>query len=203
MKVTPKPCKGITKETKGLGCGIVQFERVHGLGRKCGCYRDWLLNTDVGRAKLKRSELVASKPRLDFEKAEREYNDEKKITALKTNTQMQLHKYIRERDKGKSCISCGVSWRPNFEAGHFYKAETYSGLKFDPDNIHGQCKECNNYNNGNESGYRVGLINRYGKAFVDELDRKAVEYNQSNFKWEIDYLESIKSNINQLKALLK
>lgn len=46
-----KPCKG-TGIAKGYGCGVKTYHRIYGLGKMCGCYSGWLLNTDAGKLKL-------------------------------------------------------------------------------------------------------------------------------------------------------
>src|SRR5690606_12394957 len=142
IQTKSKPCKG-NGIAKGYGCGKPTLHRVYGLGKMC-CYSDWLLNSEQGKIKLQKSILKASKPRLDFEKASRAEKEQNTLKNLLTNIRMQLHAYIRNRDKGKNCISCGVIWNDKFEAGHFYKAELYSNLKFDKYNINGQCFRCNN-----------------------------------------------------------
>lgn len=200
IEAKKKKCKG-TGQAKGYGCGQLTFHRVYGLC-KMKCYPDWLLNSDAGKAKLQKSILKASKPRLELEKAKTARKEQNTLKSLLTNVRMQLHAYIRQRDKGKPCISCGGQWNDTFQAGHFYKAELYSNLKFDKDNIHSQCQGCNLFNEGNESGYRVGLINRYGKEFVDALDKKAQSYKKESFKWDIEELKKIKSNIQTLKKQL-
>lgn len=195
-----KKCKG-TGQASGYGCGQLTFHRVYGLC-KMKCYPEWLLNSDAGKVKLQKSILKASKPRLELEKAKTIRKEHNSLKSLLTNVSIQLHRYIRKRDEYKPCISCSVQWNDTFQAGHFYKAELYSNLKFDKDNIHGQCVRCNNFLEGNESGYRVGLINRYGKEFVDALDKKAQSYKKESFKWDIEHLKKIKTEIQTLKNKL-
>ncbi|MCP4087026.1 MAG: hypothetical protein GY745_18535, partial [Actinomycetia bacterium] len=92
----------------------------------------------------------------------------------------------------------------DFHAGHFYKAELFSTLKLDETNIHGQCEGCNNFNDGNESGYRVGLINRYSKGYVDLLDSKALLDKKQDFKWNRETLKEIrKYYLDKTKELQK
>lgn len=195
-----KKCKG-TGQASGFGCGQLTIHRVYGLC-KMKCYPDWLLNSDAGKVKLQKSILKATKPRIDLEIAKNTRKEQNTLKSLLINVRMQLHSYIRERDKQKPCISCGGQWNDTFQAGHFYKAELYSNLKFDKDNIHGQCQGCNLFNDGNESGFRVGLINRYGKEFLDSLDVKAQEYKKESFKWDIEELKRIKKEVQILNKKL-
>jgi hypothetical protein len=38
------------------------------------------------------------------------------------------------------------------------------------DNVHGQCKHCNNYLGGNVLAYRKGLIERIGLTRVEQIE---------------------------------
>lgn len=202
IQVKEKPCKGITAETKGLGCGKLMpaSYRVHGLGKMCGCYSDWLLNTEAGRIKLEKATLKATKPRKELEEARKEKKQRQRLPALLESTKQAVHKYIRARDKGKPCISCGTPWHSDFQAGHCYKAELYSTLKFDFDNIHGQCVKCNIRKEGNESAYHIHLPDRIGKQRYERLKKRAALDNQTSHKWEREKLLKIKT---QAKTLYK
>ena len=188
-----KRCKG-TGKAKGFGCGselpynerngLKSYKAKYGLGYDCGCFNNWLINSKEGKSILNSTISKVSKPRLDLEKAEIEHKSKKSLSYLIQNTVNICHEYIRERDKNKPCISCGEPWHSGFHAGHFYKAELYSTLKFDENNINGQCQGCNNFNDGNESGYRVGLIKRYSKGYIDLLDSKALLEKKERFKWD-------------------
>ena len=65
----------------------------------------------------------------------------KNTKQLKDKLVKLFHKFIRERDKDKPCISCGQY--TTLQAGHFYSGGHYSALRFDEDNVHGQCLRCN------------------------------------------------------------
>jgi len=90
-----------------------------------------------------------------------------------------FQKWIRERDKNQPCISCGIITTKLWDAGHYLKAEVFSGLIFDEDNVHKQCRKCNRYLSGNEVQYRLGLIERIGEDRVKALESKA---NQKRLK---------------------
>ncbi len=96
------------------------------------------------------------------------------------------------RDKGKPCISCGTPWHQDFQAGHFYKAELFSTIKFHELNIHGQCVQCNIRKEGNESEYRVNLPQRIGKENFDHLNHLAVIDKKTDFKWDRETLLEIR-----------
>lgn len=120
------------------------------------------------------------------------------------NTRIYVHAFIHLRDKGKKCITCPRIDDGNFDAGHFYKAELYSTLKYDLDNIHLQCKYCNQYLEGNLNEYAIMLPQRIGKAPVERLKQLSQSYNRSTFKWDREQLKQIRSNVKELrKELLK
>lgn len=193
-----KKCSGLGV-AKGLGCGIPTLHRVYGLGKMCGCYSDFLLKTEPGKLIMQKAMLKASKPRLEVEKnntemqqAEKFKKDRDKLNYLLVNVRNECHKFIRKRDEFKPCISCGVAYDTTFQAGHFFKAELFSNLKFNENNIHGQCKKCNLFNDGNESGYRVGLMQRYGNEYLSELNAMAGDYKKNTFVWDREELEEIR-----------
>ena len=147
-------------------------------------------------AAQKREEKEA-KNKKDLDQARKEKKDKQSLQYLKTNVTAICHQYIRERDKGKPCVSCGAKWNKNFQAGHFKKAELYSNLKYDENNIHGQCRVCNLRKDGNEAGYRIGLEKRYTKEYVENLDQLASEYKKESFKWDREYLKEIREYYKQ------
>lgn len=92
------------------------------------------------------------------------------IPELTKKAQAAFNCYIRLRDRGRPCISCGAPWKDNFQACHYVPAGRSNKLRFDEDNVHGGCVRCNLYESGNIRGYRIGLIERIGQARVEELD---------------------------------
>jgi|SRR3569623_153224 len=86
-----------------------------------------------------------------------------------------LHAYIRARDEGKSCISCETVLIKlgrvggDYDAGHFRSVGSAKHLEFVENNIHGQCKHCNDRLGGNHAEYEKGLVRRYGQEFVDAI----------------------------------
>ena len=43
-------------------------------------------------------------------------------------------------------------------------------LRFDEINCNAQCRSCNRFDEGNMSGYRQGLIQKYGEKTVENLE---------------------------------
>lgn len=202
IKPKEKPCKGTTAETKNLGCGKPTLHRVYGLGKMCGCYSDWLLNSEAGQIKLQKSILKVSKPRLELEQAERQHKEKKGIAGALLITKTVVHAYVRKRDKGKNCISCGCNWNDSFQCGHFYPAGSFETLKFNLDNTHGQCQKCNLYDSGNFENYALNLPNRIGVERYNELVRLASIDKQFSKVWNLQNLKEIRDNVKELSKLL-
>ena len=119
------------------------------------------------------------------------------------NTRIQTHSFIHLRDQGNNCISCPKINDGTFDAGHYFKAELYSSLKFNPDNIHLQCRKCNRYMEGNLNAYSIALKKKLGKTKFKELNDLSEAYLQSNFKWDRDELKQLRIKIRELKKQLK
>ena len=71
-----------------------------------------------------------------------------------------------------TCISCNKS-DAKWDAGHYLKAEIYTKLIFNEDNVHKQCSYCNLQLAGNLIEYRKGLIKRIGVKRVEDLEDMA------------------------------
>lgn len=114
-------------------------------------------------------------------------------------TQAVFNTFIRLRDKGLPCISCG---RGQVEhASHYYSAGKYSHLRFNEDNVHGACMRCNYFLHGNLIPYRKNLEIKIGAERLMLLDGIA---ERRVHKWSILELQTIrdeyKAKIKQSKA---
>lgn len=202
MNPKPKPCKGIGRAKGFKGCGQVTPYRQYGLCPSCRA--EWLLTTDDGKLVLERATLKATKARRELEQAEKEHNERKSLPNLLQQTKNAVHRYVRARDQGKPCISCGTPWRSNFQAGHCYKAELFSTLKYDyKRNIHGQCEQCNIRKRGNESNYHLRLPDRIGQEAYDQLREDAKRDKHPDFKWDREELKQIIKTVQTLYKNLK
>lgn len=202
-----KRCKGSGK-TSGYGCaailpfttksnGIRSYKHKHGLGIDCRCWNKFLLESPEGLSILKKTTLQVTKETRDLESFKQKEKDNKSLGWLIKNTVNTCHKYIRLRDQGKPCISCGEPYNSRHQAGHFYKAELFSSLKFNEFNISNQCVGCNIHKEGNESQYRVNLPKRIGKEQYDKLNELAAEDKIKTHKWDRETLKQIRSYYQQ------
>lgn len=109
------------------------------------------------------------------------------LPKLLEKTQKVVNFYIRKRDEGLPCISCG-SMNAN-QAGHFFTVKGFSALRFNEWNINIQCAGCNMFKHGNQAMYRIGLVEKIGESAVKELEDIAV--NNRVKKWSRFELEEI------------
>ena len=86
--------------------------------------------------------------------------------------QVVFNTYIRKRDAGKKCISCGCVIIGNGHASHFWSVGAYPNLRFDEDNVHLACISCNLHKHGNINEYALRLPERIGQQRFDELNKR-------------------------------
>ncbi len=130
-----------------------------------------------------------------------------KLEAMRTKPQLvkvaqtAFNAFVRARDADKSCISCGKppSTETNqTDAGHFRSVGSAPHMRFVEDNIHGQCKHCNQYLAGNVLAYRKGLIERIGLERVEQI-----ESDQTVRKYTKEGLQEIAKHYNAETRRLK
>lgn len=138
-----------------------------------------------------RKDMEAKKQRKDLR--QRKLNLET-ITQKVLRVQKVVNLYIRKRDAGKPCISCGKKLGGKFDAGHYYNANNHWSIRFDTANIHGQCVKCNRDLHGNLIEYRKRLIQRIGQSELDRLDRVCHNIR----KFTKDELETIMTDFKKM-----
>jgi hypothetical protein len=99
-------------------------------------------------------------------------SDSRSLIELRNLARVNFQIYIRQRDKDLPCISCNKS-DAKWDAGHYLKAEIYTKLIFNEDNVHKQCSYCNLQLAGNLIEYRKNLVKRIGINKVQELEDMA------------------------------
>ncbi len=122
-------------------------------------------------------EKAEAKLKKEQHQKEREAKDKLKIRKLavkplsyfKQQAQTAFNSYIRQRDAGNSCISCGRNTGAKMNAGHYRTVGANPELRFDEDNCHLQCEHCNSYRSGNIEEYTPNLIEKIGQERFDRL----------------------------------
>lgn len=116
------------------------------------------------------------------------------LSKLKAKVQVVFNKYIRLRDSGGGffeCIACGITKSTDvMNAGHFYAVKGYDGIRFDEDNVNGECASCNCWDQSHLIGYAIRLEVKLCTDGLQALHDRAAEYKKdANFKWNRAELE--------------
>lgn len=82
------------------------------------------------------------------------------------DTQTAFNAWVRERDAGLPCVSCGRHHDGQYHSGHYRTVGANPELRFEPLNAWKQCAPCNNHLSGNLINYRVSLLQRIGEGKV-------------------------------------
>ena len=173
------------KKCKAKGCGVV-FSPARPM--QCVCSP----NCAALLARAKKEQADAKKAR------DQRRQDKAKREKLKTRSdwmkeaQREFNRFIRLRDSGKPCVCCGSHLGDGdvggaFDCGHYRSVGSAPHLRFDERNAHAQRKQCNRYGSGRAVDYRIGLVARYGLAFVEGLER-----DQSPKHYTIEDLKHIR-----------
>lgn len=144
---------------------------------------------------------------LNYKKQVEKALNKKSLATLKAELQKVFNEYIRLRDTryDKSttyfvCISCNNP-KPVTEmnAGHYWPVGGNESIRYDEDNVHGQCIYCNHFKHGNEKGYMPNLIKKIGQDRFDLLGIK--RHNRSKMMaFEVELLiQEYKEKIKRLR----
>lgn len=130
--------------------------------------------------KADRKEIRLRKEKL---KTKRDYTKE---------AQIAWNFYVRMRDLGKPCVSCGSmpdqKYGGTMDCSHYRSVGAAPHLRFHLHNAASACVKCNRYLAGNVVELRRGLIERIGLEKVE-----AIEANNETRKYSIEYLKRIKA----------
>ena len=131
------------------------------------------------------------------ERAERKARIDKitPIRVWKREAQLAVNAFVRARDEGLPCISCGRHHEGQYQAGHYLSRGANPELALEPRNIHRQCVPCNLWKSGNQALFRAGLVLRYGEEYVQWLEGYHPPKHYS--------VEDLKAIRNEYRAKLK
>lgn len=173
---------------------------------------------DEGKKAIKR-ERKSRELKVKREAIENRKLDKQRLMELKPTSywmkraQREFNKYIRLRDSGLPCISCGAppelieskqGWKVGgaWDAGHYLSVGSHPNLRFEELNVHRQCKSCNggagNYSRKNwqtTQDYRDQLIKRIGLSSVEwlESNHEPKRYRKADYQAvEAKYKDKIK-----------
>lgn len=149
---------------KRCPCCKNTFIPLRSMQKVCGplCAAAWATKlADQKAARVRRDERKSLRDRLEKAKT--------RGTHLR-ELQAAFNAWIRARDAGQPCISCGRFHQGQWHAGHYCSVGSEPALRFEPDNVHLQCAPCNTHLSGNLIAYRVNLIKKIGADRVDWLE---------------------------------
>jgi hypothetical protein len=162
------------------------------------CIAPW---ADAQAEKAKRAEAKMARAAAKVERAEtRRRKDAIKSKAdWAREAQTAFNAWIRARDEGLPCISCGRHHQGQWHAGHYLSTGARPELRYTESNVHRQCAPCNTHLSGNAVLYRIGLIERIGLQAVEWL-----EGPHELPKWTADDYRAIRDTYKQkLKEMKK
>lgn len=125
--------------------------------------------------------------------------DVKPLSYWMKRAQTAFNAWVRARDAGQPCISCGRHHQGQYHAGHYRPAGSNPDLRFEPDNCHLQCMPCNSHLSGNLTAYRPALIAKIGMDRVEWLEGP---HEQKRYRRE-DYQaieDEYKTKLKELKS---
>ena len=173
------------------------------------CIEPWAAAQE---AKAQRTQAKAQRMAAKVERAEtkRRLRELRPIREFLAEAQAAFNAWVRARDEGLPCISCGDHHPPElgpggaWDAGHFLSRGAHPEKRFMEDNVHRQCKVCNGGSAKNPAKaltvsqrYAIELQRRIGP----ERYAKVLEPIQVT-KWTREQLTEITSTYRaKLKAL--
>ena len=140
------------------------------------------------------------------QKKSKAWNERKRILKDELTTvqdlmkvaQQVFNKYIRLRDEGNLCISCGKIPKKG-NAGHMYSAGGYFNVRFDERNVHLQCEYCNSFLSGNLLPYRENLLAKLGYEEFERLSVDAMKTRKFTREELKEIIEIYKQKIKDFK----
>jgi len=116
-------------------------------------------------------ELTKNQKKKEFKQETRKLKEKiKSRSDWMREAQIATNRYIRARDAGKPCISCGRNSGAKMNAGHYRSVGSCPELRFNELNIHLQCEHCNSYLSGNAIEYRKNLSELIGDDLLEYLE---------------------------------
>lgn len=142
-----------------------------------------LIAAEKSKKKREQSERRGTKAKLDKLKTRSQYMKE---------AQVAWNFYVRMRDLGRPCASCGAmpeqKYGGTMDCSHYRSVGAAPHLRFHLHNAAAACVKCNRHLSGNIAALRVGMIERIGIEKVE-----AIECNNETRKFDIEYLKRIKT----------
>ena len=109
---------------------------------------------------------------------------QKTVAKLREEAAVLLQKLVRMKAADEnglaSCVTCGKRQHyKEMDGGHFISRK-WTATKLVEENIHPQCKGCNQYASGKYDDYALYMVDTYGIEMVRELNDKKRELCKQN-----------------------
>ena len=111
----------------------------------------------------------------------------KSIPVLLKLADKKFNAFIRYRDENMPCISCNE--HNPLQAGHFFSKNITPRLRYNEDNVHGECLKCNYFNENHLINYQVNLETKIGTERLNKL--REIAENKTPYKWDKEFLIDI------------
>jgi len=131
------------------------------------------LSTNRCEVCLKTAEALKNLASIKKEKKIKQKEDLLTLQDYLKMTQQVFNKFIRQRDEGKPCFSCGKKINGVVHASHYYNANNHYNVRFDENNVFSCCYKCNVQLSGNLIEYGINLEKYIGKDEFMILREKA------------------------------
>lgn len=151
---------------KNTNCKI-EFERIRPLQNVCStkCAIEYSKQLKLKRwAKEKRTKLPELYPR----KYKGYLQDEINKLARKIDSKL-LHNTCMDCDK----TLIGIK---QVDGAHFTSVGSNPTIRYNLHNIHSARSDCNSYSDTHHEGYKEGIIKRYGKPYLNQIEGLKLKY---------------------------
>ena len=109
---------------------------------------------------------------------------QKTVAKLKEEAAVLLQKLVRMKAADEnglaSCVTCGKRQHYKEMDGGNFISRKWTATKLVEENIHPQCKGCNQYASGRHDDYSLYMVDTYGIEMVRELNDKKRELCKQN-----------------------
>jgi hypothetical protein len=147
---------------------------------------------------MKRLKAAAKREQEERQKTRAQLLDLKPLHYWAKRAEKHCNAFIRTRDAGDPCISCGTYDAPEWHAGHCYTVAARPDIRYHEDNIHLQCGSCNTYKGGMVGEYKKRVVTKIGQERFD-----ALAYVNPAFKKTREYYQAVEAEFKlKLKQLL-
>jgi hypothetical protein len=124
------------------------------------------------------------------------------MATLKRTLDRIFSQFIRERDRTGDYFTCstcaGVKPYEQMDAGHFQNRR-HLGTRYDEQNVHGQCRSCNRFDEGRQ--YEMGqyIDKKYGDGTAKKLICLARMPSKVDAMWYGTMIDHYKSELKRMK----